>query len=1148
MEAASQCSTRSEFKSKYPTARKHAIANGWMDEIITTYFPEKASSGKQNRVYTVYAYEFSEENSVYVGLTFNLEFRKKKHETSITDELAVFCKKNAISLPEIKIIEDNITSNAIKKHCEYYEQYLLAGWNILSRDPVENIPNFVIITRERAYDAAKQCTSLSDFRSCFYVEYRHAKKNNWESDYTWFKRPVVKIDRAPKLWDKEHTTEEAKKYKTVSEFARNCDAGYRNAKKYGWIEEYTWFEKKVTNWTKEMVIEISKKYTTLNDFRNNEPRAYGAAKKNKWLTELTWLQRKETLTKEKAFEISKRFKTYSEFKTGEPSVYTISANRGWLKEITWLERVWPEYTREYCESVAREFVSTSQLKEQNPKVYKKCIDNNWILEFDWLDDDIKRMEEERIREKEEKERLKNEIILKQSTEDLEENSEDLSYDECYDEAERCSTMKKFAYTHPYHYYKAKKMNWLSDYVWLNSEYDESLLTFEHCKEEAEKYDDIESFRKKSPLEYRKAKQEKWLIEFDWSKGEKPKNYWTFERCCECAEKCAYRSDFRYRYPSAYNYAKKSGLYAAIVEKYFPKNMGYEYDEDFVYTIYAYEIESTHAAYVGVTHMPASRDLFHRNANYNKYKSRLIKYCESIGMNGIPEIKIIEDNIPPEQASEKEIYWYGRYKNEGWEMINLEEKLGLLGRQRKKWTYEEVRQCALMCSTNQEFRENYKEAYKVARKRKWLSEFTWIKLTKRDYTFGGTKIEWTFDKCLEFASKYKTVKEFRENEPNAYNAAKRYGWSTEIYEKCGLEYVGSAPPSKRKYTVYAYEIESTHAVYVGVTYMLGSRDYTHKNPTNEKNKDRLYKYCKMLGVEIPEVKVLEDGIAPENASQKESEWYYKYQNDGWDMINTEEKLGILGGRVALKWTHKKVTEVAKTCKTQIEFKTKYCSAYGMAVRKGWMDEFPWLEKGKYIPPTEPVKWTESECERVSQKCESVYDFYKKYNTAYKNSLKYGWLEKFVWLYDKEKEHPATYDENYDIAKKYTMMCDFRTKETTAYNRARRQGWLKDYTWLKRGDAAQTFEEVEATARKYSSMDDFYKNDAQTYKVARKNGWMDKFDWLKRKHRHSWTFETAAKEAAKYASPSELFHKDRYLYDSSKRHGWLDMFVFSEKLDE
>ena len=990
MEAASHCSTRSEFKSKFPGARKIARSNGWIDEINATYFPEKASCGKQNRVYVIYAYEFPKENSVYVGLTFNLEYREKKHSTSSNDDLFLYCKNHNTILPTIKIIKDNIDSkDATSLHHMYYDQYVDSGWLMINDESSVGInSNHTDITRTGAYEAARQCKSKSEFRERFYNEYRKSKRYGWFDSYDWFERPSVKgtYVKEPVKWTKEATFEEAKKYRTISEFAKNCDGGYRMALRNGWIVDYIWFEKRktVTSMTEEEVREVAMQYTSLKEFRDEHYTMVRFAKDMGWLDNYEWLKKGYSKhTKEEIIEIARKYDTLSDFEKYDNKAFRAAKYKKWLPEFIWLKKKQRVYTKELCAEVAGQYKTYHEFRVAEPNMYSRCRINGWLEEFTWLVDDIKKTTKQ-----------KEEQAPKYSNEELEENSKDLTYEECKENAEKCYYVFGFKENHPFHYYKSVKERWIGDFDWLKTERaPRNFYTYDYCKAEAEKYDDYGEFRKNSPLAYRKAKQDGWIKEWELSSGHKPNNYWNDERCFECASKCAYRSDFRMRYPAAYQYAKRTGILSVVIEKYFPEKVTDEYSENEIFTVYAYEIEQTHAVYVGVTHLPKQREIRHRNAFVDsKHTTRLSKYCKLNGFD-IPEVKVLEDNIKPEEASEKEIYWYNKYRDAGWFMINKEEKLGSLGHKIKKmWTYERVRECAEECKINGEFREKYPQAYVVAKQNRWLSEFTWLERTNR-----GPERYWTEERCCGLAEQYSTFSEFKKNEPTAYEASRTYGY---------------------------------------------------------------------------------------------------------------------------------------------------------------LEKFDWLENDMSRP-----KWTEEECAKVSHECLTISEFRKKYETAYRRSKENGWLEKFDWLVatpkpnkvDNGTKHrkyvivngvvPLTYEENYAVAKKYTLMNDFRTKEVTAYNRARRLGWLKDYTWLKRGDAPQTFEEVEATARKYSSMDDFYNNDTQTYKVARKNGWIDKFDWLKRKHRPRWTFETAAQEASKYSSASELFHKDRYLYDSAKRHGWIDKFVFS-----
>lgn len=59
---------------------------------------------------------------------------------------------------------------------------------------------------------------------------------------------------------------EALKYESRGEFSDKSPSAWKNAKNNGWIEDYTWFEKKVKYWTYERCYEEAKKYKTRKEF------------------------------------------------------------------------------------------------------------------------------------------------------------------------------------------------------------------------------------------------------------------------------------------------------------------------------------------------------------------------------------------------------------------------------------------------------------------------------------------------------------------------------------------------------------------------------------------------------------------------------------------------------------------------------------------------------------------------------------------------------------------------------------------------------------------------------------------------------------------------------------------------------------------
>ena len=87
--------------------------------------------------------------------------------------------------------------------------------------------------------------------------------------------------------EKENVIKEARKYKTRTDFQKECSSAYSSAIKMGWLDEacsemisdrkpYGYWQKK------ENVIAEIKKYKTLNDFSKNAVGAYATVLKNRW--------------------------------------------------------------------------------------------------------------------------------------------------------------------------------------------------------------------------------------------------------------------------------------------------------------------------------------------------------------------------------------------------------------------------------------------------------------------------------------------------------------------------------------------------------------------------------------------------------------------------------------------------------------------------------------------------------------------------------------------------------------------------------------------------------------------------------------------------------------------------------------------------
>ena len=88
-----------------------------------------------------------------------------------------------------------------------------------------------------------------------------ARKNNWLDEYDWLERQFK--------WTENTLLEEAKKYKTRSDFAKAKPGAYEYALRYSLLDKCVWFtERKKPNgyWKYETCYQEALKYKKLSDY------------------------------------------------------------------------------------------------------------------------------------------------------------------------------------------------------------------------------------------------------------------------------------------------------------------------------------------------------------------------------------------------------------------------------------------------------------------------------------------------------------------------------------------------------------------------------------------------------------------------------------------------------------------------------------------------------------------------------------------------------------------------------------------------------------------------------------------------------------------------------------------------------------------
>lgn len=291
LEESKKYKTRTEFYKGNKSAYKIACQNKWLDKF--TWLENPINSEKQD---CIYAYEFKELNSVYVGRT--LEYRKKnrdwEHLYDRKDSVCKFAYENNVKVPEPIYLEEGITVEVGSKREQYWiDKYKNEGWILINKKKGGSVGGLGRCkwNYETCYNEAKKYNNISDFAKWSPGAYQKAIKNNWRNDYTWL----------PK--SKRYTYEEvfniAKQYEYKVDFYRNNCGAYDKALREGWINDFDWFLSGIKRtgerhrkWNYETCYNEALKYKTRGEFGAKSGRAYYVSLQNGWIDDYTWLSSK----------------------------------------------------------------------------------------------------------------------------------------------------------------------------------------------------------------------------------------------------------------------------------------------------------------------------------------------------------------------------------------------------------------------------------------------------------------------------------------------------------------------------------------------------------------------------------------------------------------------------------------------------------------------------------------------------------------------------------------------------------------------------------------------------------------------------------------------------------------------------------------
>lgn len=219
LEEAKKYTTLIDFHNKSSSAYTYSKKNNWLEKFTWLGSTRNKKYGKE---YTIE--ELNELSSQCINRT---EFKKKYNHAWN------FARKNKlIQKLEFKPIVG----------VETYQKCSQDGSKVIVRKPI-NTDKFRVIpkkwTYEKCAEEAKKYEYYHDFMTKCNSAYTTACYRKWIKDFTWLKRERVEHGH----WTYENCLEEAKKYKTLTDFHDNSNTAYNVSLKNGWIKDYTWFEK-----------------------------------------------------------------------------------------------------------------------------------------------------------------------------------------------------------------------------------------------------------------------------------------------------------------------------------------------------------------------------------------------------------------------------------------------------------------------------------------------------------------------------------------------------------------------------------------------------------------------------------------------------------------------------------------------------------------------------------------------------------------------------------------------------------------------------------------------------------------------------------------------------------------------------------------
>jgi predicted GIY-YIG superfamily endonuclease len=283
----------------------------------------------------IYAIEF-EDNSVYVGLTFNYDVRYHAH---LTQDKYIGIKLRTVAARFVRFNKWFALDRAGIAEAKTIKNYRNRGWTILNRMK----PGGVGSRPEKwSYEEVKELTAryktVKRFKAAHPSAYIVAHRKGWWPDLS--RHMTRAIDHGK--WTFDAVSIEARKYSTRKHFQDSSPGAYSRASKNGWLNVICEHMKRqfrpANYWTFEVVAEEAKRFETRKKFQEGAEYAYQKAYREGWLEDvcahMRWMRKPNGYwTFRRCADEALKSRTRGDFKRHRPSAFQRARMSGWLDRI-----------------------------------------------------------------------------------------------------------------------------------------------------------------------------------------------------------------------------------------------------------------------------------------------------------------------------------------------------------------------------------------------------------------------------------------------------------------------------------------------------------------------------------------------------------------------------------------------------------------------------------------------------------------------------------------------------------------------------------------------------------------------------------------------------------------------------------------------